>query len=286
MAATTAPGDQPEPDVILAFGGQGPASAMGGGQGRTFVAGDVVLKAAGDVAEATWTAEVLSGLEEDGFRVARPVRARGGSWVLGGWSAFQRVDGEHRLWGGPWPEALDACVRFHAALADVARPPWLDRRRDHFAEADRVAWGESAVALPSPVVQTTTRLHALTRPVTAPDRVVHGDFAGNLLFADGLPPAVIDFSPYWRPAGYPTALTVVDAVLWYGEPVGLASRVPPVADLDQLLVRALLFRLTIDGLQLLSRTPGLRWDDSQVAWDLSRAEPLVVHLEARLRSAG
>ena len=139
---------------------------------------------------------------------------------------------QHRLRGGSWPDALEACARFHAALADLPRPTWLDRRGGHFADADRAAWGESegAAELPSRLAETITRLRALSRPVTAPGQVVHG-----------------------------------------------------VRDLDLLLVRALLFRLSIDGLQLTSRAPGLRWDDSQVQWDLDHAEPLVGHLEQRLR---
>jgi len=278
-------GDQPSDDVIAAFGGRGPAAALGGGQGRTFVAGDVVLKPVADVAEATWAAEVLGSVEEDGFRVARPLRGTGGAWVVGGWTAFERVDGEHRTWGGPWPDVVEACGRFHAALASVARPPWLDRRRHHFAVADRMAWGEEAADLPSPVAEAVARLRALLRPVTAPDQVVHGDFAGNVLFADGLPPAVIDFSPYWRPAGYPTALTVVDAVLWYGQDVSLTLRAAAVPELDQLLVRGLLFRLAVDGLQVRDRAPGLRWDDAQVEWDLDSAEPLLRHLEQRRQAA-
>jgi uncharacterized protein (TIGR02569 family) len=281
----TGSGERPPDDVIAAFGGRGAAVALDGGQGRTFVAGDIVLKPVGHVAEATWAAEVLSTVEEDGFRVARPVRGTGGAWVVGEWTAFERVDGEHRTWGGPWPDVVEACGRFHAALASVARPPWLDRRQDLFAEADRIAWGERAAELPSPVAGAVARLRALTRPVAAPDQVVHGDFAGNVLLADGLPPAVIDFSPYWRPAGYPTALTVVDAVLWYGEGVGLTVPAASVPELDQLLVRALLFRLAVDGLQLRDRAPGVRWDDAQVEWDLGHAEPLLRHLEQRQRTA-
>ena len=35
------------------------------------------------------------------------------------------------------------------------------------------------------------------------DLLIHADLAGNVLFADGMPPAVIDFSPLERPAGLP-----------------------------------------------------------------------------------
>jgi uncharacterized protein (TIGR02569 family) len=273
----------PDEDLVSAFGGQGPAVQLPGGQGHTFVAGDIVIKPAGDVEEAMWAAGVLSTVKEDGFRVARPVRGSADRWVVNGWAAYQRVTGEHRLWGGPWVDALAACERFHAAVADVSEPGFLSRRCHRFAEADRIAWGEHEVDLPLPVGTLVDRVRALTSPVTASCQVVHGDFAGNLLFADGVPPAVIDFSPYWRPAGYATALTIVDAVLWYGEGVGLTSHADHVPELDQLLLRALLFRLTLDGFLMQSGATEVRWEPSQIEWDINHAEPLVAHIEDRAR---
>jgi uncharacterized protein (TIGR02569 family) len=269
----------PDVDVVTAFGGRGPVVLLPGGQGRTYRAGDIVIKPADDEDEVTWAAEVLSTVDEDGFRVARPVQSSGGRWVVDGWAAWQWVTGEHRLHGGPWDEAIAACERFHAAVADVGEPGFLARRHHHFAEADRMAWGDGEVDLPAPIGPVVARLRALVRPITARCQIVHGDFAGNLLFADALPPAVIDFSPYWRPAGYPTALTIVDAVLWYGEGVGLISRAEHLPGLDQLLLRGLLFRLTLDGLLMRRNVPGVRWEASQIEWDVGRAGPLIAHIE-------
>lgn len=42
-----------------------------------------------------WQEPVLGGIGEDGFRLARPVRARDGRLAVAGWSAWQRVDGEY-----------------------------------------------------------------------------------------------------------------------------------------------------------------------------------------------
>lgn len=53
-------------------------------------------------------------------------------------------------------------------------------------------------------------LLAAVRPVRLPSQLVHGDIAGNVLFAAGQSPAVIDFSPYWRPPGYALAVAAVD----------------------------------------------------------------------------
>jgi prepilin-type processing-associated H-X9-DG protein len=69
-----------------------------------------------------------------------------------------------------------------------------------------VAWGERdpasvLAAAPAPLNGQLRSLLAARRPVHLPAQLIHGDLGGNVLFADGEPPAVIDFSPYWRPAG-------------------------------------------------------------------------------------
>jgi hypothetical protein len=68
------------------------------------------------------------------------------------------------------------------------------------------------------------------------------------LFADDLTPAVIDFSPQWRPPGFASAVVVGDALLWEGADERLPAAVAHVDDLPQLLVRALIFRAVVDAL--------------------------------------
>ena len=112
---------------------------------------------------------------------------------------------------------------------------------------ERVAWGE----LPAERfahVKHLPRLVGALRPVdTASSQLVHGDLTGNVLFADGLPPAVIDFSPCWRPTGFASAVVVGDALLWEGADESLLAAVAHVPDLPQLLVRALIFRAVVDA---------------------------------------
>jgi uncharacterized protein (TIGR02569 family) len=130
--------------------------------------------------------------------------------------------------------------RFHRALAGVERPAAvLDARTDDWARADRIAWREQPAGDFARVPEVAHLLAARTA-VSAPSQLIHCDLSGNVLFADGLPPAVIDLSPYWRPTAYASAIVAVDAVLWHGADLALLSRAAADA---QLLVRALLFRL-------------------------------------------
>jgi hypothetical protein len=63
-----------------------------------------------------------------------------------------------------------------------------------------------------------------------------------VLFADGMPPAVIDFSPLERPAGLPLAVVAVDALQWRRALPGLLDQLADEPELDQLLARALIYR--------------------------------------------
>ena len=67
-----------------------------------------------------------------------------------------------------------------------------------------------------------------------------------MLFAEGEPPAVIDFSPYWRPAGLALAVAAVDALLWSGAAPAIHDELVGQPELDQLLARALVYRLVTE----------------------------------------
>jgi uncharacterized protein (TIGR02569 family) len=228
--------------VLDAFGLTGAAHPLPGGGGQCVRVGSVVLKPAEDGDETTWVAQLLTQAAETGFRLARPVSARDGRWVVDGWSAAHLVAGETGP-AGRWPLLLATARAFHTALRCTPMPPFLARRTHRWALADRVAWGEATFE-PLPAVRPLMdRLTAVLRPVSADCQLVHGDLSGNVLFADGLPPAIIDFSPYWRPAAYADAIIAVDGLLWHQADRGLLTLVWTTPEFPQMLVRALVFRL-------------------------------------------
>jgi uncharacterized protein (TIGR02569 family) len=164
--------------------------------------------------------------------------------MASGWSATTFVQGESEP-AGRWDELLAAARAFHAAFLHEGRPEFLQRRQHRWALADRVAWGETPT---DPVPELEPVLDRLAPLVLAPTRadvaqVVHGDLTGNVLFAPGLPPAIIDFSPYWRPTTYAAAIVAVDGVLWLGTDNTLLRQVADQAGSAMPLVRALIFRL-------------------------------------------
>jgi uncharacterized protein (TIGR02569 family) len=231
---------------MRAFGGNEPPDPLPGGRTTSWRAGRVVLKPL-DLSEdeLEWQAAVLGGLEDSAVRLSRPRRAHNGGLVVDGWTAWDLVHGQHGP--GRWAEIVEAGERLHDLLACIPRPSFLDRRTHVWAVADRVAWEE----LPAAGFADAKHLDALVgvrRDVRSPSSLVHGDLTGNVLFADGLPPAVIDLSPYWRPRGYAAAVVIADALTWEGAPDEVLSAAARFAELPQLLVRALIFRVVADRL--------------------------------------
>lgn len=229
----------PSPDVLAMFGLGGQVSPMPGGYGRCVRVGDAVLKPVDDPDEAQWVAEVMNVLPCNGFRVAQPLRAVDGRWVAAGWSASRWLPGVTGS-AGRWHEVLAVGRAFHRATASLPRPDFITSASHAYAIADRCAWDEQeAVALRTPVRYLVQRLSERLRPVDAAAQIVHGDMSENILFAPGHAPAVIDFSPYWRPPAYADGIVIADALIW-------SDGLPELIDNDQtyqMTLRAMIFRL-------------------------------------------
>jgi hypothetical protein len=227
------------------------------------VAGDLVLSPGRDAATARWLNPPLARLAVDldtrarrPLRIAVPVPARDGSWVVDGWAASRYEPDSTHCRDLSVLVAAGRLLHAHLAHAFPVRPP-LETRRDQWAAAERLAFSaphqlEAAVdphdARHDLLEEVAARLAASTggASATAPDQLVHGDLAGNVLLDARGVPVVIDLSPYWRPAVWAEAVCVLDAVLWLGaeprelEEWGTGSR-------REAMLRAIAFRVLGDG---------------------------------------
>ncbi len=229
----------PSPDVLDAFGVGGfDLVPLSGGEGKALRAGDLVLKPCDDPVEWTWLGHVLPTLRPDGFRLALPIPTPDGRWVADGWCAQPLVEGAH---AERWGDVVEVGRRFHEQTTDLERPAFLDVRTHPWAVGDRVAWEE----VPSPVEHPLLdRVLERRRPVTLQAQVIHGDLTENVLFADELPPAIIDITPYFRPASFASAVVIGDAVRWRdADPEPLLDAVRDDPEFPQLFVRAVIYRL-------------------------------------------
>jgi uncharacterized protein (TIGR02569 family) len=238
--------------VVAAWGLDGDVEHLEGGQGTSVRVGEVVLKPQSDEALVAWHAQICDRLSDRAFRLPAPLPSRDGRLVVDGWSATTWVEG-HPVSDGdttasPWLTVLATSRALHAALADEDRPALVDARTDRWMCADLVAWDELDPDDVGPRSRELLRgIRDLVHDEGLIPQVVHGDLSGNVLLADGWPPAVIDISPYWRPAAYADAVVVVDALLWWrtdpvlihlGRPGAVSS-----AQWRSLFARALVFRL-------------------------------------------
>jgi uncharacterized protein (TIGR02569 family) len=247
---------QPSVDVQRAFGASGIIERFASGEGSTFRVGDRVLKPAADAHEAEWVGDVLDDITENGFRLARPVRSSDGAWVYDGWTAWEWIEGLATT--ERWEDIITAGRRFHRALHDVPRPDFLSQRTHQWSIGDRVAFGEQHVSIPAPIDE---QVQLLLRPLgesKLASQVVHGDLTENVLIAVDHPPAIIDFSPYYRPVGYASAIVAVDAVVWFGAPLTIIDSIGPAEARMELLARALIFRLVATALHAVDDTDRLR----------------------------
>lgn len=235
--------DQGPPRAVRdAFGARGEAVRLAGGKGGTWRVGDLVLKPAEGDTEVRWRSEVLTALPESPhFRIARPVRAADGDWLAGGWEAARAVAGE------PDQRRVDDVIRtgaaFHEAVAAVPRPGLLDTRDDPWEYGNKLAFDDDPPPGRRRPSALLDRLLAYRRPVSLPEQIVHGDLLGNVLFADGRPPAVIDWPVYWRPTVWASAVAAVDAMVWHGAGPGVIERWAHLPEWGQMLVRAAIYRL-------------------------------------------
>lgn len=256
---------RPSSHVLDLFAVPEDPQPLPGGQRNSVRAGDLVLSPGRDPVVQDWLSPLLArfavGLDVQpdrhprDLRVAVPVPARDGSWVVDGWAASRYEPGTVAC------RDLDVTVAaghvLHAWLAAVVprRPARLAERTDRWARAERVAFDEEPVpplrpAVAALVAAARARLDEEPDLGTdlGPDQLVHADLEGNVLLDAAGAPVVIDLSPAWRPVLWADAVCVLDSVLRQPSAArGLAGWGSGRA--RAAMLRALIFRLVSDNPQ-------------------------------------
>ena len=235
----------PPEHVLKAFGIRGTPEVLQGGQGTTFRVGDIVFKPTHNEVETIWVIEVLSGMVDAGVRVPTYLSSDGGDVLVDGWMAYEFLPGE--MVKGHWEEKRMVLEQFHGALKDVPPPPFFAQRDDPWALADFMAWGEMPIDCHLRLEPAVERLVGCLESIEVINQIIQGD-PDNILFEEGLPPAIIDFCPYWRPMEFAFAVLVVDKLVWEGADESIVKVFEDILEFPQLLVRAELRRvLELDG---------------------------------------
>jgi uncharacterized protein (TIGR02569 family) len=232
----------PPRHVLEAYGATGEHERLIGGESRSYRVGDLVFKAVLDPREVFWYHRLTQNIALDGIRLAPLACTNSGELVYDGWCATVFVEGTHVP--GRWEEKIAISRRFHQALAAFTiRPEFISQAGHPWAVADRMVWGEAELVYGDKLSPHIRRLQAILRPTKHTPQLIHGDMTGNILFHSHLPPAIIDFSPYWRPAEYATAIIITDSIVWENAPDSLLNLLPPSKENNELLVRAAMWRI-------------------------------------------
>lgn len=281
-------------DADLARRRQGPTAAavaafgvdvrelrrLPGGAGYNWTDGRLVLKPVGNVPEHDWVCDVYAGWTSSAVRVpepAAPSHTHSDSWSVEGWGAHVFVPGRDLDLDRELSLVKEASDAFHEGLRDLPEPEFMATRNDPWAYGDRLAWEAVEPPPDAETMELVEPLLAALRPVTAAAQPIHGDILPNVLAADGLPLAIIDWPPYFRPAGMANAIAVTDAMTFRGAPAHLVDAWESGEEWPQLLVRALLYRLGPTGI-IASRNRLM----GSLLTHLERARPVVREVLSRV----
>lgn len=224
----------PADGVLDLFAVPGPARLLPGSRRQEYVAGDLLLTPVRDARVPEWLSPTLARLavtlderpdrRRRDLRIAMPVPARDGSWVVQGWAAHRFERGSVACHDIPVVVAAGQVLHAQLAVAFPERPPSLALADLHQDRAETLAFGPAypllAAALGRSGAGVVRRVEPYLedRPV-GPDQLVHLGLASGLLLDARGAPVVVDLEPAWRPARWAEALAVVEGVL--GGDVGL-----------------------------------------------------------------
>ncbi|KAB3522996.1 TIGR02569 family protein [Corynebacterium sp. zg254] len=223
-----------------------------------------VISRADDPARAAWISKTMTKIRPVGVSVSRPISSSDGRFSVSGWRARTFLS------GAPSPrfdEMAAAALKINDALAGEARPsflrppevgtPW--RSADIFAAAEEAAFADNATQWIAPVLDAESipredvaqalmkaaHVLDLREEIHAADQVVHADVVGCVMFDDASDPIFTDIVPTFRPYAWSVALLAVDSIAWASAPDALLDRWAHLEDFDQLLVRAVVYRLCV-----------------------------------------
>lgn len=251
----------PDKSTLEEFNLTGALELLPGGSTKTFRVGNVVLKHIRETSLENnhsldliqWIADFSMTIQQVGFRLPRPVHTKSGTWITAdGWTAWTVVAGRHAT-KEDVPQCINGIIALHKAIKNVPKNDLLDDNQTPWGKADRWCWGDKPSYVHPKVKGLVETLYELRKPVSGLEsQVIHGDLnPENILIAPNLPPAFIDFSPFWRPAEFALAMFAN----WIGPRMGDASILAYFKDIrafDQLLIRAgirmLLIVSELDGL--------------------------------------
>ncbi|MCG8346368.1 MAG: hypothetical protein MI924_01125 [Chloroflexales bacterium] len=234
-------------EVLTAFQCAGVPEKLPGSEGNSFVVENIVFKPIHDIERYEWASEILLRMPQTGFRISKPRKSIEEKCTYGGWGATTYEPGNPI--NGRWSQKLDVCRAFHTAIQSLSIVP-MPASSDRWSQAHKIAWQETSLppTIHPEIHQLIGPIYKKYQVIERSDQIIHGDMCGNILFEAELEPVVIDFSPGYGPKEYAEAILVADAIAWENAPVELMRALPQTTYINQMLIRAVNFRLIVAAL--------------------------------------
>lgn len=229
--------------ILDAFGLTDEPIKLEGGQGKSYKVGPVVIKENnGDNKNIDFISEILLDIDNVKYRITKPARALDGRLIVDGYISAYYEEGDHD--GSKIEETLRISDLFHEDLAryDWGRLKTVENQwsiaMDHLFQnrglPDDLNAGNKEICM---------KMLAQLKEVHDPMQIIHGDIGGNVLYHDGLPPCIIDFSPNVAPRPMASAIAVVDHIAWGGGKISDLDRLKVYVSDEVYLKYAVMFRL-------------------------------------------
>lgn len=234
--------DPPTLETAKAFGSDVEPIPLQGGQGTSYVSGDIVLKPAGGKSGTEWRAEVFSNLPESSeVRFHRPIKSIHGTWEYGGYVAWTFLKGKHAK--AQYDKKLKASHEFHKLLKGTQQPEGLKKPRGSWSTGNWVALGQKEFDYDQEFLDLYNQIKPHLKPLPEDRQLVHGDMSGNFLIDKILPPALIDFSGAWAPNGFAEGVMLADAITWENATPEELEVFKQVPNIEQMAWRGALTRI-------------------------------------------
>lgn len=200
-------------------------------------------------------------------RLARPIHSTDGRLIVRGYKVTDYIPGVSRT--NP-DQVIHASFDIDRALKGVEIPRFVDYLPDFnekaavFRTADHAAWSEkpaevigSYVSNPEftkdasfiSALETIAAIFPRLEEIDAPRQLMHADMWGTTLIHSSLPPSITDFYLQAHPAGYSAALVAIDALGDRAASPKILNRYSFVPHWEQLILRALSYRLYTSALR-------------------------------------